>query len=76
MKVSEAGGRPPMPLGRMWHRYFLPAGFNVSDPAVEEALCDSAGCARLPRWTWAAKLPRMRTRCARFRHLLERQLLG
>ena len=34
-KVSEAGGRPPIPLERMLRIYFLQLWFNLSDPAVE-----------------------------------------
>src|ERR1019366_1397932 len=41
-KISEAGGRPPLPLERMLRVYFLQLWFNLSDPAVEEALYDSA----------------------------------
>jgi IS5 family transposase len=37
-KISEAGGRPPLPLERMLRIYFLQLWFNLSDPAVEEAL--------------------------------------
>ena len=37
-KISEAGGRPPLPLERMLRVYFLQLWFNLSDPAVEEAL--------------------------------------
>ena len=40
-KVSEQGGRPPIPLERMLRIYFLQLWFNLSDPAVEEALYDS-----------------------------------
>jgi IS5 family transposase len=40
-KVGEAGGRPPIPLERMLRVYFLQLWFNLSDPAVEEALYDS-----------------------------------
>ena len=40
-KVSEAGGRPPIPLERMLRIYFLQLWFNLSDPAVEEALYES-----------------------------------
>jgi len=40
-KVSESGGRPPIPLERMLRIYFLQLWFNLSDPAVEEALYDS-----------------------------------
>ena len=40
-KVSEAGGRPALPLERMLRVYFLQLWFNLSDPAVEEELYDS-----------------------------------
>jgi IS5 family transposase len=40
-KVSESGGRPPIPLERMLRIYFLQLWFNLSDPAVEESLYDS-----------------------------------
>src|SRR5260370_8173743 len=35
--------RPPVGVERMLRIYFLQQWFNLSDPAVEEALCDSAG---------------------------------
>jgi len=41
-KVGEAGGRPPLPLERILRVYFLQLWFNLSDPAVEEALYESA----------------------------------
>jgi len=41
-KVSEVGGRPPIPLERMLRISFLQLWFNLSGPAFEEALCDSA----------------------------------
>ena len=37
-KINEAGGRPPIPLERMLRIYFLQLWFNLSDPAVEEAM--------------------------------------
>ncbi len=39
---SENGGRPPIPIERMLKIYLLQPRFNLSDPAVEEALYDSA----------------------------------
>ncbi len=36
------GGRPAVPLERMLRMYFLQLWFNLSDPAVEEALYGSA----------------------------------
>jgi Transposase domain (DUF772) len=41
-KISETGGRPPLPLERMLRVYFLQLWFNLSDPAVEEALYESS----------------------------------
>jgi IS5 family transposase len=35
-------GRPPVGVERMLRIYFLQQWFNLSDPAVEEALYDSA----------------------------------
>jgi len=35
-------GRPPVGMERMLRIYFLQQWFNLSDPAVEEALYDSA----------------------------------
>ena len=45
--LSEAGQWPP-PVGveRMLRIYFLQQWFNLSDPAVEEALYDSAAMRR------------------------------
>jgi transposase, IS5 family len=40
-KAVRNGGRPPVPLERMLRVYFLQQWFNLSDPAVEEALYDS-----------------------------------
>lgn len=40
--TSSEGGRPAVPLERMLRIYFLQLWFNLSDPAVEEALYDSA----------------------------------
>src|SRR5205823_6303809 len=36
-------GRPPVGVERMLRIYFLQQWFNLSDPAVEEALYDSVG---------------------------------
>jgi IS5 family transposase len=35
-KISEQGGRPPIPVERMLRIYFLQLWFNLSDPPVEE----------------------------------------
>jgi len=69
-------GRPAVGVERMLRIYFLQHWFNLSDPAVEEALHDSGvmrqfvgidlGCEPAPDETTVCK----------FRHLLEEQRLG
>jgi IS5 family transposase len=40
-KGSPAGGRPPLPLERMFRIYCLQQWYDLSDPGAEEALYDS-----------------------------------
>ena len=40
-KGSSEGGRPSLPLGRMFRIYCLQQWYNLSDPGAEEALYDS-----------------------------------
>ena len=73
---KAGNGRQPVGVERMLRIYFLQQWFNLSDPAVEEALYDSAvmrgfvgidlGCEPVPDETTACK----------FRHLLEEHRLG
>src|SRR5271166_1282680 len=73
---KAGNGRPPVGVERMLRVYFLQQWFNLSDPAVEEALYDSAvmrgfvgidlGCEPVPDETTVCK----------FRHLLEEHRLG
>jgi IS5 family transposase len=73
---KPGNGRPPVGVERMLRVYFLQQWFNLSDPAVEEALYDSVvmrqfvgidlGCEPVPDETTVCK----------FRHLLERHGLG
>src|SRR3989442_5232022 len=44
---KAGNGRPPVGVERMLRIYFLQQWFNLSDPAVEEALYDSAGMAHV-----------------------------
>ena len=39
-KGSPAGGRPPLPMERMFRIYCLQQWYNLSDPGAEEALYD------------------------------------
>jgi IS5 family transposase len=75
-KVSEAGGRPPIALERMLRIYFLQLWFNLSDPAVEEALYDSAAMRSFAGVDLGAEAAPDETTVCKFRHLLERNKLG
>jgi IS5 family transposase len=69
-------GRPPIPLERMLRIYFLQQWFNLSDPAVEEALYDMVSMRAFAGIDLGeAPVPDETTVC-KFRHLLERQNLG
>src|SRR5947207_15699276 len=45
---KPGNGRPPVGVERMLRIYFLQQWFNLSDPAVEEALYDSLAMRVLP----------------------------
>ena len=75
-KVSELGGRPPIPLQRMLRIYFLQLWFNLSDPAVEEALYDSAAMRNFAGIDLGQEAAPDETTVCKFRHLLERNKLG
>jgi len=69
-------GRPPIPLERMLRIYFLQQWFNLSDPAVEEALYDMVSMRAFAGIDLGeAPVPDETTVC-KFRHLLERNNLG
>ena len=75
-KISEAGGRPPIPLERMLRIYFLQLWFNLSDPAVEEALYDSVAMRSFVGIDLGVEGAPDETTVCKFRHLLERAKLG
>ena len=75
-KISENGGRPPIPLERMLRIYFLQGWFNLSDPAVEEALYDSAAMRSFVGIDLGVEGAPDETTVCKFRHLLERNKLG
>jgi IS5 family transposase len=69
-------GRPPIPLERMLRIHFLQQWFNLSDPAVEEALYDMISMREFARIDLGdAPVPDETTIC-KFRHLLEEHKLG
>lgn len=75
-KISENGGRPPIPLERMLRIYFLQLWFNLSDPAVEEALYDSVSMRSFVGIDLGMEGAPDETTVCKFRHLLERNQLG
>lgn len=75
-KGGEAGGRPPIPLERMLRVYFLQLWFNLSDPAVEEALYDSVSMRSFAGIDLGSEGAPDETTVCKFRHLLERNKLG
>ena len=73
---KAGNGRPPVDLERMLRIYFLQQWFNLSDPAVEEALYDSAGMRQFVGIDLGREpVPDEITVC-KFRHLLEEHNLG
>ena len=75
-KIGEQGGRPPMPLERMLRTYFLQRWFNVSDPAVEGELYDSAAMRSFVGIDLGAEVAPDETTICKFCHLLEKNKLG
>lgn len=73
---GEGGGRPPVPLERMLRIYFLQLWFNLSDPAVEEALYDSASMRSFAGIDLGTEPVPDETTVCKFRHLLERNGMG
>jgi transposase, IS5 family len=69
-------GRPPVGLDRMLRIYFLQQWFNLSDPAVEEALYESASMRAFVGVDLGREPVPDETTVCRFRHLLEAHDLG
>lgn len=69
-------GRPAVGVERMLRIYFLQQWFNLSDPAVEEALYDSVAMRRFVGIDLGREPAPDETTVCRFRHLLERHDLG
>lgn len=75
-KGRERGGRPPIGLDRMLRIYFLQQWYDLSDPAVEEALYDSQAMRRFVGIDLGREGAPDETTVCKFRHLLERNGLG
>ncbi len=69
-------GRPPVGLERMLRMYCLQHWFNLSDPAVEEALYDSPTMRAFVGIDLGREPVPDETTVCKFRHLLEEQGLG
>ena len=72
----EGAGRPPIGLQRMLRIHFLQHWFNLSDPAVEEALYDSRAMRRFVGIDLGREPAPDETTGCKFRHLLEAHNLG
>ncbi len=75
-KTKGGAGRPPIGLERMLRIYFLQQWFNLSDPAVEEALYDSLAMRRFVGIDLGREPVPDETTVCKFRHLLEGHELG
>jgi len=73
---GEGPGRPPVGVERMLRIHFLQHWFNLSDPAVEEALYDSRAMRRFVGIDLGREPAPDETTICKFRHLLERHNLG
>jgi transposase, IS5 family len=69
-------GRPPIGVERMLRIHFLQHWFNLSDPAVEEALYDSQAMRAFVGIDLGREPVPDETTVCRFRHLLEEHDLG
>ena len=74
-KGSPAGGRPPLPLERMFRIYCLQQWYNLSDPGAEEALYDSITMRRFAGVCTDADVIPDETSILNFRRLLEKHKL-
>jgi transposase, IS5 family len=73
---KPGNGRPPIGIERMLRLYFLQHWFNLSDPAVEEALYDSVAMRSFVGIDLGREPVPDETTVCRFRHLLEAHDLG
>lgn len=69
-------GRPPVGLERMLRIHFLQQWFNLSDPAVEEALYESASMRDFVGIDLGREPAPDETTVCKFRHLVERHEVG
>lgn len=75
-KGSAAGGRPPLPLERMFRIYCLQQWYDLSDPGAEEALYDSITMRRFAGVSTDSDIIPDETSILNFRRLLEKHQLS
>jgi len=75
-QAGSAGGRPAVGLERMLRIHCLQLWFNLSDPAVEEALYDSRAMRQFVGIDLGREPVPDETTICKFRHLLEAHQLG
>jgi len=75
-KATSVGGRPPVGLERMLRMHCLQLWFDLSDPAVEEALYESSSMRSFVGIDLGREPVPDETTVMRFRHLLEQHQLG
>jgi IS5 family transposase len=73
---NDGAGRPVIGLERMLRIHFLQHWFNLSDPAVEEALYDSHAMRKFVGIDLGREAAPDETTVCKFRHLLETHELG
>jgi IS5 family transposase len=73
---QRGNGRRPKELEQMLRIYFLQQWFNLADPAVEEALYDSATLRQFAGIDLGSEPVPDETTVCKFRHLLEEHHLG
>ena len=74
--LKPGNGRPPVGLDRLQRIYLLQQWFNLSDPAAEEALYDSATMRAFVGIDFGHEPVPGQTTVCESRHLLERHALG
>jgi IS5 family transposase len=72
---KAGSGTQPMPQERMLRIYFMQQWFNLSDPAMEDALYDSESMRRFAGIELSEDAIPDETTILRFRHLLEKHYL-
>ena len=74
--TSSKGGQPPYPLETMLRVHLLQKWYDLSDPAMEDALIEVATMRRFAGITLITDLIPDETTILAFRHLLEQNDLG